>query len=87
MSSLLGVGPVVAPVQETHVAHHWVGFNVEVQISINGNVQSVYSCIVTVSHFHETLGQFSAVIIYTIHVYHLCMYQLCMESGLMDVLA
>ena len=61
MSSLLGVGPVVAPVQETHVAHHWVGFNVEVQISINGNVQSVYSCIVTVSHFHETLGQFSAV--------------------------
>ena len=47
MSSLLGVGPVVAPVQETHVARRWVGFNAEAQISINGDVESVYGCIVT----------------------------------------
>ena len=47
MLSLLGVSPVVAPVQETHMARRWVGFNVEVQISINGDVESVYGCIVT----------------------------------------
>ena len=38
---------MVTPVQETHMARHWVGFNAEAQISIDGNVQSVYGCIVT----------------------------------------